>query len=77
MLGKQRAPARQRLAKGPGNALWATALPHPPLEKRLRGAPQIKLRVQGPSEPFDVKQRLLQQYEFGTDLHVELPRGLK
>jgi hypothetical protein len=56
---------------------WADAFTHPALKERLRGVPQIEVRVQLTAQAFDVQQGLLQQNELRLHFHVEAARGLE
>ncbi|MOA52856.1 hypothetical protein D3C78_1762190 [compost metagenome] len=55
----------------------ADPLAHPALEERLRGVPQIEVRVQLAAQAFDVQQGFLQQDQLWLHFHVEAPRGLE
>ncbi|MNL76122.1 hypothetical protein D3C87_2020390 [compost metagenome] len=55
----------------------ADAFAHPAFEERLRGVPQIEVRVQLTAQAFDVQQGFLQQNQLRLHFHVEAARGLE
>mgnify|MGYP005613205479 CR=1 FL=1 len=60
-LGPQLAP----------QALRAHLLKHPFLKKRLGSAPEVELRVELATQPFDVEQGFLQQHQLRLNLDLE------
>src|SRR5579864_1829355 len=72
---RQRLDERRRFReKSPPQRAKADLVLHPALEKRLRGHPQVEIRIELAPEAFDVQQRLLEQYELWLDLDVEAAR---
>src|SRR6266705_210836 len=76
-LRQHRRPARGLVANGAQQPLQSKLLPHPFLQKRFRGRPQVEVRIELAPEPFDVQKRLLQHDELRLDLDVEAARGLE
>src|SRR5690606_35198296 len=52
-------------------------LVHPAAEHRPRGFPQVELRIELAAQPFDIEQRLLQQYQLWLYFHVEASRRIE
>src|SRR6266581_2649918 len=76
-LRQHRRPTRGLVANGAQQPLQSKLLPHPFLQKRFCGRPQVEVRIELAPEPFDVEERLLQHDELRLDLDVEAARGLE
>src|SRR5258706_9905951 len=76
-LRQQRAPLRRLIADVAQQAAPAHLLGHPALQIGFGGGPQVEIRVEVPTEAFDIQQRFLQQDQLRLDLDVEAPRSLE
>ncbi len=68
---------RQLRSKFAPDVGWFPAFVRPLPQQRLRGLPEIELRIELPTDSFDLQQRLLDQHQLRLDLRIESLRRLE